>query len=72
MDLLTPLLQTAAGSSLSEESLGRIRTALPAMKDRGSTLPELAEAFRFFWTANVDDLNKKARKAYLAAQAAGE
>ena len=63
MDLLTPWLQAAAGNSLSEESLERIRMALPAMKDRGSTLPELAEAFRFFWTANVDDLNKKARKA---------
>ena len=33
------------------------------MKDRGSTLPELAEAFRFFWTANADNLSKNARKA---------
>ena len=33
------------------------------MSDRGATLPELAEAFRFFWTANTDNLNKKTRKA---------
>lgn len=61
--LLKPWLDELAGQSLQEQTLRRIRQALPDMKTRGSTLPELAEAFRFFWTANADDLNKKARKA---------
>ena len=62
-DLLRPWLDHAAGHSLAADVLDRIHAALPHMKDRGSTLPELAESFRFFWTANADDLNKKARKA---------
>lgn len=62
-DLLHPWLDQAAGCTLDTHTLNRIRAALPVMKDRGSTLPELAEAFRFFWTANADELNKKARKA---------
>ncbi|WP_084396099.1 glutamate--tRNA ligase [Henriciella aquimarina] len=62
-DLLKPWLNEAAAADLSEDTLERIRTALPAMKDRGATLDELASAFRFFWTSNADNLNKKARKA---------
>ena len=63
LGLLTPWLKDIAGDALDETVMKRIAAALPDMKDRGSTLPELAEAFRFFWTANTDNLNKKARKA---------
>ena len=63
MSLLRPWLDEAAGRPLAADEAARIETALPAMKDRGSTLPELAEAFRFFWTANADNLSKNARKA---------
>ncbi len=63
MGLLKPWLTNAAGSELTGDTLNRIETALPHMKDRGTTLPELAESFRFFWTANTDNLNKKARKS---------
>lgn len=63
LQLLKPWLDESAGQPLQEHTIKRIREALPDMKARGSTLPELAEAFRFFWTANTDDLNKKARKA---------
>ncbi|MEM5517483.1 glutamate--tRNA ligase [Henriciella sp. AS95] len=61
--LLKPWLKQLAGDALTAAVQDKIQTALPTMKDRGSTLPELAEAFRFFWTANADNLNKKARKA---------
>jgi glutamyl-tRNA synthetase len=40
----------------------RIAGALYGVKDRGSTLPELAEACRFLWDSNSDNLNKKTRK----------
>lgn len=63
MSLLDPWLQQVAGSDLSPVVLEPIKHALPSMKDRGATLPELAEAFRFLWSANTNDLNKKARKA---------
>ena len=62
MTLLKPWLEKAAEAPLSSDILAKIETALPSMSDRGATLPELAEAFRFFWTANTDNLNKKARK----------
>ncbi len=41
----------------------RLVTALPTLKERGSTLLELAVACRFLWDNNADSLNKKARKA---------
>ncbi|WP_300378823.1 glutamate--tRNA ligase [Henriciella sp.] len=63
MELLIPWLTEAAEDELDNDTIRRIRIALPTMKDRGSTLPELAESFRFFWTSNADNLNKKARKA---------
>ena len=63
ISLLLPWLEDKSGGSIAQDLRERIRTALPHMKDRGATLPELAEAFRFFWTANTDNLNKKARKA---------
>lgn len=61
--LLQPWLETAAGDDFTSEIKERVRLALPSMKDRGATLPELAEAFRFLWSSNADNLNKKARKA---------
>ncbi len=48
---LTPALETS------------LIAALPSLKDRGSTLLELAESCRFLWDSNADKLNKKARKA---------
>lgn len=41
----------------------RLQHALPTLKERGQTLPELAESCRFLWDSNADNLNKKARKA---------
>ncbi|MEM7328972.1 MAG: glutamate--tRNA ligase [Pseudomonadota bacterium] len=41
----------------------RLQQALPALKERGQTLPQLAESCRFLWDSNADNLNKKARKA---------
>ncbi|MGB3624553.1 MAG: glutamate--tRNA ligase [Henriciella sp.] len=63
LSLLSPWLEEAAGDQMTSDVADRIRHALPSMKDRGATLPELAEAFRFLWTSNADNLNKKARKA---------
>jgi glutamyl-tRNA synthetase len=59
--LLKPILESAA--PLTEAETARIRAALPAMKDRGTTLPELAEAFAFLRDIRPIELNKKARKA---------
>ena len=58
--LLTPYLKQIG---CDEEGLARIETALPDLKDRGSTLPEMAEAMRFLWSSNAQELSKKARKA---------
>ena len=41
----------------------RLQHALPTLKERGQTLPELAESCRFLWDSNANNLNKKARKA---------
>jgi glutamyl-tRNA synthetase len=41
----------------------RLDSALPTLKERGTTLLEMAEACRFLWDSNADNLNKKARKA---------
>lgn len=43
--------------------VNRLRRALPSLKDRGNTLPELATAAQFLWDANADNLTKNARKA---------
>jgi glutamyl-tRNA synthetase len=59
--LLKPILERTA--PLTEAETARIRAALPAMKDRGTTLPELAEAFAFLRDIRPIELNKKARKA---------
>ena len=59
--LLKPSLE--AEKPLTEAETARIRAALPEMKDRGTTLPELAEAFAFLKDIRPIELNKKARKA---------
>ena len=59
--LLAPFLE--AGEPLTPEARERIRAALPHMKDRGATLVELAEAFRFLRVKRPLELAKNARKA---------
>ncbi|MEH6744091.1 glutamate--tRNA ligase [Hyphomonas sp.] len=59
--LLKPLLEAEA--PLSEAETARIRAALPGMKDRGTTLPELAAAFAFLRDIRPIQMNKKARKS---------
>lgn len=61
LDLLMPEIAklTDLGANLTE----RLQQALPTLKERGQTLPQLAESCRFLWDSNADNLNKKARKA---------
>ncbi|HRK66161.1 MAG TPA: glutamate--tRNA ligase [Hyphomonas sp.] len=59
--LLTPFLE--AVGLFSAEAAERILKALPSMKDRGATLVELAEAFRFLGVKRPLELGKNARKA---------
>ncbi|MFT5775781.1 glutamate--tRNA ligase [Hyphomonas sp.] len=61
LGLLGPLLE--AGGPLSEDEWQRIKRALPHLKDRGTTLAELATAFAFLKVKRPLDLNKNARKA---------
>lgn len=60
-ELLQPFLE--ADGKLDAETQERIRRALPFMKDRGSTLVELASAFGFLRAARPLELAKNARKA---------
>ncbi len=48
---------------LSPEAAARVRVALPHMKDRGPTLPDLAAAFGFLIAERPLELNKRARKS---------
>lgn len=61
MALLQPEIEklTTLDARLTE----RLQHALPTLKERGQTLPELAESCRFLWDSNAENLNKKARKA---------
>ncbi len=59
--LLLPFLESAV--PLDGQVRGRVRRALPSLKDRGSTLVELAEAFRFLRVSRPLELAKNARKA---------
>ncbi|NQY96770.1 MAG: glutamate--tRNA ligase [Henriciella sp.] len=61
MALLEPEIEklTTLDVGLTE----RLQHALPTLKERGQTLPELAESCRFLWDSNAENLNKKARKA---------
>ena len=62
--LLRPILESE--SPLSDAELTRIKRALPHLKDRGTTLAELASAFAFLKVNRPLDLNKNARKALSA------
>lgn len=48
---------------ISKETVARIEKAYPHMTDRGSTIPELANAFGFLTASRPFTLNKKARKS---------
>jgi len=61
LDLLLPEIRKLTVAS--EILIERLQHALPTLKERGQTLPELAESCRFLWDSNADNLNKKARKA---------
>lgn len=52
--------------SLTPEIKTRINAALPHMQDRGSTIPELVNAFGFLTVSRPLDLNKKAQKTLRA------
>ncbi|MEO9971184.1 MAG: glutamate--tRNA ligase [Hyphomonadaceae bacterium] len=59
-DLTAELSKT---SPISPEIHEKVARALPFMRDRGDTLPELTSAFDFLITTRPLELNKKARKA---------
>ncbi|MEO1965659.1 glutamate--tRNA ligase [Hyphomonas sp.] len=59
-ELLKPYWEAEAPIGEAES---RLRAALPHMKDRGTTLPELAQAFAFLLAKRPLEMNKKARKA---------
>mgnify|MGYP001799344518 CR=1 FL=1 len=61
LELLTP--EIAKLAELSADLTERLQQALPTLKERGQTLPQLAESCRFLWDSNAENLNKKARKA---------
>ena len=61
LDLLKPEITKLA--DLTDDLTERVQQALPTLKERGQTLPQLAESCRFLWDSNADNLNKKARKA---------
>lgn len=61
LTLLEPFLQ--ADGAFNDVGLARVTAALPEMKDRGNTLPELAQSFRFLTVQRPLEMNKKARKA---------
>jgi len=61
LDLLSPEIEklTPLTPTLTE----RLQQALSSLKERGQTLPQLADSCRFLWDSNAGNLNKKARKA---------
>lgn len=61
LHLLKPELEKL--TDLTDALTARLTASLPTLKERGSTLPDLAESCRFLWDSNSDNLNKKARKA---------
>ncbi|MCH9751117.1 MAG: glutamate--tRNA ligase [Alphaproteobacteria bacterium] len=50
-------------SPLTSVLTERVQHAIATLKERGQTLPELAESCRFLWDSNAENLNKRARKA---------
>lgn len=61
LHLLTPWL--TADGPLHAQHRASIEKALPHMKERAATLPDLAAAFAFITQPRPFELNKKARKA---------
>lgn len=62
--LMASLLPTLSEEhDLTQTQVARIRAALPLMQDRGRTLLELADAFKFLIIERPLTLNKKARKS---------
>ena len=61
LEVLRPEIQTL--TEVTDSLTERLQHALSTLKERGQTLPELAESCRFLWDGNADNLNKKARKA---------
>lgn len=61
LDLLQP--EIAQLTDVSESLTERLQHAIPTLKERGHTLPQLAESCRFLWDSNAENLNKKARKS---------
>lgn len=61
LQLLKPRI--AQKTEITQQLEARLIAALPVLKERGATLPQLADSFEFLWTANAENLNKKARKA---------
>lgn len=61
LTLLYPFI--AEHEKMDDTVKARIKRALPALRDRGNTLPELASACRFLWDNNANALTKNARKA---------
>ncbi len=59
--LLKPFLEAAG--PVDEAGLSRVTIALPEMKDRGKTLPDLVQSLRFLTVGRPLDMNKKARKS---------
>ena len=60
-DLLKPLI--AQDASVTDATWSQVKRALPHMKDRGATLPDLARAFDFITQPRPVALNKRARKS---------
>lgn len=60
-DMLLPIFEEK--TELTQKKSSRVRAAIPHMKDRGETIPQLAESFAFLLTERPLELNKRARKS---------
>lgn len=61
LELLRPIFQK--NDNLDSPKMDRIKSAIPSMKDRGETIPQLADSFEFLLTDRPLNLNKRARKS---------
>ena len=64
--LLPEIAQLTTVSDILTE---RLQQALPVLKERGQTLPQLAESCRFLWDSNADNLNIKKHGRHYARRA---